>query len=627
MKIIKVVPISRGIGVEELSYYTSKDILPGYLVEVPVRNRAVPALVVSTNNAEHLKSLVKKSEFQLKKIGKILSRHSFTPAFLEAAKKSAEYFVCSSGSAIEQVSPKTALSFTPKTIPQRKLFGSGFERFTFQALKQHRFDRYRSLVREYFAKSESVLIVFPTAVHAEEGSNILQKGIEDSTYILSSKLSKKNLEKQWKDVVRDKHPVLIVITPGVLSVPRSDIGMIIIEEESSRHYKKQSRPYIDTRVFARFLAETSNAKFILSDTVLRVETVKKIESDDLIPIEKITKNYRTNTTVEIVNMINRDGDNSERQAFKIIGKELRELIEYVTKRNERVFCFVVRRGMGSNTVCQDCGKTALCDRCSTPVVLHEKNKDRIFICNVCGKSRTALERCLKCDSWRLATYGIGTDNLKNEIEQKFPDTPITLINKDHTSTNKKVLATLDRWLEGGGVCVGTEMALPYVYKHLTHSAIVSLDSLFSIPDFHIREQIFNLITSLRLQSKKTLIIQTRFPNERVLNDAVNGKVANFQKEELEERRELFYPPFSRLIKLEFEGSPAKIKNAEKMLKSVFEKYNIDIFPALVSTVRGKKHAIGLIVVESQNWPDNELIDRLRDLPQEISVNVDPINTL
>ena len=56
MYIIEVIPISRGIGADSLSYFTSKEVNIGSIVKVPLRNKSINSIVISIKNAEEIKS-------------------------------------------------------------------------------------------------------------------------------------------------------------------------------------------------------------------------------------------------------------------------------------------------------------------------------------------------------------------------------------------------------------------------------------------------------------------------------------------------------------------------------------------------------------------------------------------
>ena len=64
--------------------------------------------------------------------------------------------------------------------------------------------------------------------------------IEQFVFVCHSKITKKQLIERWSNAVNEKHPVLIIATGLFLSLPRTDINTIIINEESSTLYKSKN---------------------------------------------------------------------------------------------------------------------------------------------------------------------------------------------------------------------------------------------------------------------------------------------------------------------------------------------------------------------------------------------------
>ena len=71
MYIIEVIPITRSIGSDTLSYFTTKPVSLGDIVDIPLRNKTVHGIVISIKKAEDMKSEIKTAGFALKKIEKI----------------------------------------------------------------------------------------------------------------------------------------------------------------------------------------------------------------------------------------------------------------------------------------------------------------------------------------------------------------------------------------------------------------------------------------------------------------------------------------------------------------------------------------------------------------------------
>ena len=68
MYIIDVIPLTKTLGKETLSYFFRKEIAPGTLVSIPLRRREVTALVVASEKMSTRKSEIRGADFSLKKI-------------------------------------------------------------------------------------------------------------------------------------------------------------------------------------------------------------------------------------------------------------------------------------------------------------------------------------------------------------------------------------------------------------------------------------------------------------------------------------------------------------------------------------------------------------------------------
>jgi hypothetical protein len=51
MKIVTVIPLSKGIFKEELTYFTAKEISNGSVVKIPVRNKSILGIVIYSTDA------------------------------------------------------------------------------------------------------------------------------------------------------------------------------------------------------------------------------------------------------------------------------------------------------------------------------------------------------------------------------------------------------------------------------------------------------------------------------------------------------------------------------------------------------------------------------------------------
>jgi primosomal protein N' (replication factor Y) len=632
MNIVTVIPIARGIGKETLSYFSAQTFAPGSFIKVPLRNRLVGGLVITTENAEKKKAELRQSSFAMRKIMSGKSKTIFSPVFIEAATEMASYSAGSTGSVLANITSKTILEQADKlekidltlAIPNERR--TTHEPYTLQADEEDRFAHYKSLIREQFAHTKSVFFVLPTIQDTKKIFEQLPKGIEQYTFVLNSSLSKKEIVETWNKIILEPHPVLIISTGSFLGIPRSDIGAIIIERESSSSFKTQSRPYIDIRTFCECFARRLNAKLIFGDLLLRTETLWRTKNGDMGELSPLK--FRSTSTAETVLIDMKKYKTLDEPEFRIVSDELVELVKKSQESNENMFIFAARRGLAPMTVCGDCGTTVLCSRCNAPIILHRASQGNFFLCHRCGERRSAEERCRNCDSWKLTTLGIGIELIEESLKSMFPDTKIFRMDKDTVTTHKQASRLAgDFFNSPGSILLGTEMALGYVERPVENAAVAAIDSLFSIPDFRINEKIMNILLRIRSFTQKTYIIQTRSRDQALFDYATKGNLMDFYRDEIDERKRLDYPPFSVLIKLTVRGTPASAAKDMALVEKALADHNPLVFPAFIEKVNRKTVLHALLRLKPEEWPDQTLYNKLIALPPNISINVDPESLL
>jgi len=642
MKIVEVIPIARAINKEKLSYFSSEDFPVGTVVMVPLRSKNVPAIVIGTRDVLEEKANIKRSDFSVKKISKHKAVEIFSPAFVNTCLDIAKYLASSTGAVVHSVVPAAILENLEKistaSVAKRKR-ELLCEKFVVQANDEERYANYKSIVREEFAKGSSVFFCLPTIQEIKKALEILPKGIEAYTFVLHNSLTKKEILATWKKILEEKHCVLILGTISYLSIPREDIGTIIIDRESARTYKSQHRPFLDARLFAEKIAEYQKIRIIFGDILLRTETIWRHKNNELFELYPLKFRSLTTSEQEIIDMKggNRPirSENSEIEdkkphevKFAVLSDEVKGLLQNNLDKSENLFIFSSRRGLSPITLCGDCSTIVTCHNCYSPVVLHTALKTNFFLCHRCGERRSALEKCQNCDSWRLTTLGIGTELVEKEIKTLFPDLKIFKIDADSANTHAKACQVAEKFFASpGAILIGTEMSLPYVSEKVQNSAVISMDSFFGLPDFRINERIINIILKIRGFTTKKFILQTRKPSERIWDYSMNGNLADFYRDEIADRKRLDYPPFTTLIKISLTGPKDFVVEEMSKLQAIVDPYTIDVFPAFIPGFVGKFIMHGLIRLPQKKWVDEDLLNKLKSLPPQFSVNIDPESLL
>ncbi len=677
MNIITVIPLSRSKVAEELIYFTSSDITIGDVVSVPLRKKYISAIVTKIESAEDLKSDLKKATFEIKKIDKVKSTKFFPSSFIQSCKTIANYYSTSTGSVIDAIvsndilenigkikapvenhNPKIEVNSTKSkttgiNVNTENKFGSRI--FAVQGDDTDRISAWRSLIRQEFANKKSVVIYVPTIEDCNQFFSALEKGIDDYIFILNSSLTSKKVLSTWRAIAETDHPIVIIATGSFSILPRSDIRTLIVERENGRGWIQQKLPYLDIRHALIECARANHQSIYLADSLLRLETLHQVENESyeegspfkwrsvslaedlLIDMKNEKREFAPNTSQISDAHIAENGSRNNFKKnenipsrFRVLSNELKALIARNHVENTHLFIFALRRGHSPITACDDCGTIVTCRNCSRTVVLHtspESGKN-YFMCHTCGERRSADENCIVCNSWRLTPLGIGIDKVNDEIAKDFPDIEIIKIDADSTKTNKEIDEKIEKFKSRpGSILLGTELALQYLNEKIDHVAIVSLDSLFSLPDFRIQEKVMYNLVRLRAQATRSILVQTRKIDQKVFEYGLKGNLSDFYRTTVDERKLYDYPPFSILIKITIEGKKEEIAKDMASVAKFLQPQELDIFPAFTSTVRGKSVIHGLIKVASHAWPDAELSNKLRSLPPNVMVKINPESLL
>jgi primosomal protein N' (replication factor Y) len=247
----------------------------------------------------------------------------------------------------------------------------------------------------------------------------------------------------------------------------------------------------------------------------------------------------------------------------IFSRSLTQGLEEILSRGQQAILFLNRRGTSTYVFCRDCGYSLKCPNCDLPLTLHSP-QDRL-ICHHCGYRRNMPGKCPECGETRIRQFGTGTEKVEADVQALFPG--CRTLRWDHETTRKKgahdvILSKFSA--RQADVLVGTQMLakgldLPLV----TLVGVVLADVGLSLPDFSAPERTFQVLTQVAGRAGRSplggrVVLQTFQPDHYVIQAASGHSYDAFYKQELSYRRELGYPPFARLVRLEY-----RHLNAEK----------------------------------------------------------------
>jgi primosomal protein N' (replication factor Y) len=178
-------------------------------------------------------------------------------------------------------------------------------------------------------------------------------------------------------------------------------------------------------------------------------------------------------------------------------------------------------------------------------------------CHRCGYRRNNPKTCPECGSPHIRHYGTGTERVEDEVQALFPQA--RTLRWDYETTRQKGAheAILHHFsTHQADVLIGTQMIakgldLPFV----TLVGIVLADAGLALPDLRAGERAFQLLTQVAGRAGRSplgghAILQTFTPDHYVIQAAARHDYASFYQQELALRRQMGYPPFARLVRLE-----------------------------------------------------------------------------
>ncbi len=627
MNIISVIPIIKGVLKKELTYFSSKDISVGDIVTVLIRKKKVKALVTKIESLSSKKISVRSSDFELKKIINIHSKSPLSSGFIEAIRKTSEYHVLSIGATLFRLIPQDFLEKGTTKSEERVTLSTTHEELAFQASFEDRISFYKTYIRERFAKKESLYICLPNTRDVEIFQGVLSKGIETYLFSLHGDLSKKKTKETLGKLKTETHPFVVLGTPKFIYTMTNTMSTIVLEHESSPVYKTFVEPLFDIRTFVRMFAKEAKKKLIIADTILQTETIWELTEellDTLIPA-----NFRFQVKNEriILDTKNRE----EGVPWAPITEGLKSRIEKSIENKQRVFLFTLRKGLAPFTNCNDCKKTLTCKKCDTPLTLYKQksSKERIFVCNTCKHNTETLTTCPYCNSWNLTPLGIGTEMLEDYLKENIPEAKVFVLdqNKAKPKTQaKKIIKEYES--TPGAVMIATELALHHQMKEVPLVGIVSFDSLFAIPSFRIHERILHLLIHLEDMSLNSFIVQTKNIEAPILKTFKDNTFIQYYNNEITERQNFNYPPFTTLIKIIPDTRTSK-DEIKKIAEKFFGQYKPNLF---ITTHKRKKVPAILLKVPREEWNPRlkEVSQRLKEtlfgFPLSWTIHIDPENT-
>ncbi len=391
--------------------------------------------------------------------------------------------------------------------------------------------------------------------------------------IVHSKLSEGERYDTWRRARSGKLRILIGAR-SALFAPLQELGLIVADECHDHSYHQEEPPFYDAVHAAVLYAKISAAVCILGSATPPVDlkyrsmpgregaTFRLLELHRRIQTGGRDGNMGELPPVSIVDM----REELKSGSRGIFSRALSEALAETLERGEQAILYLNRRGTATYVFCRSCGHVVKCPRCDSPLTLHTllessdlaRGTNSNLTCHRCGYTRQMPRTCPACKSDQIRAYGLGSEKVEAEVAALLPKARILRWDWETTREKDAHEIILTHFTNHqADVLVGTQMLakgldLPLV----TLVGIVLADVGLSLPDPFVSERGFQLLTQVAGRAGRSVlggrvILQTFMPKNPVIQMAAGHDYAAFYKWEIENRRQLGYPPFSQLVRLEY----------------------------------------------------------------------------
>ena len=454
---------------------------------------------------------------------------------------------------------------------------------------------YLRAVKETLAAGKRAMILVPEISLTPQTVKRFLSRFPGEVGVVHSQLSVGERYDTWRRV-RSGELSVIVGPRSALFMPIEDLGLIVMDECHHESYDQQdSQPYYKGVSTGVACARLAGAAIILGSATPRVTQFYKAESKGWTYVSLPQRILAHRETIAHhaqrlgldITVRNNEGDAADlglpevsivdmrRELHtgnrSIFSRALQSAIEHVLNTNQQAILFLNRRGTATYVFCRDCGYVVKCARCDKPLTFHSSHNQ--LLCHTCGYQRNVPKVCPGCGGNHIRQLGMGTERVEKLVQERFPG--VRTLRWDAETTQKKgahdqILTLFSN--QSADILIGTQMLakgldLPLV----TLVGVILSETGLNLPDYRATERTFQVLTQVAGRAGRSplggkVIFQTYQPENYAIQNAARHDFRGFYKKEMVYRRELGYPPYTRLVRLEYRHyDPIKAESIAKDL--------------------------------------------------------------
>jgi primosomal protein N' len=318
--------------------------------------------------------------------------------------------------------------------------------------------------------------------------------------------------------------------------PADQLRLIVVDDEHHVSYKEDRSPRYDARRVALERGRRQGASCVFVSPTPSVEVGAAVRDGDyreVIPAREDARSARP-----IVETVPPPSD-------RVFSHELHARIRDTLKDGDRVALLVPARGYARALWCATCRRSVRCPVCESGLFF-DRVADAVR-CSHCGFRAPAPSSCPSCGSQEFRFVGAGSERLSEQLRKSFPRATVGRMDPDVIRDIDQHPGEVDIYVT---TWIGTKPALRPTVRLV---GVLDADSLLRRPDFRAAENTYQALAAMSewagpASQGGRLVVQTAEPGHHAMQAVVRADYGFWLERELEERRELSYPPFAELIR-------------------------------------------------------------------------------
>lgn len=406
---------------------------------------------------------------------------------------------------------------------------------------------YMEIMEEVISQGKQVIFLIPEIALSFQMVERLSARFGERISIMNSRMSQ---GERYDQYLRAKHgDIDIIVGPrSALFTPFEHLGLIIVDEEHEGSYKSSKTPRYHAREVALYRAKEEGAAIILGSATPSLEAVKMASDKEIEVLMLLSRPAGAiPPEIEVTDLREelKEGNKS------IISRRLSELIKDRLNKGEQTILFINRRGYAGFISCRSCGEAVKCPHCDVSLTFHRPDR---LVCHYCGYEEKMPDKCPKCASPYIGTFGLGTEKVEEIVKKDFPTARVLRMDGDTTTGKNGHEAILESFKNGeADILIGTQMIVKgHDFEKVSLVGILAADLSLFLGDFRAAETTYELLVQAagragRGRYRGKVVIQTYNPDHYVIQAAATGNYKDFYSKEIRYRKLGEYPPETHLL--------------------------------------------------------------------------------